>query len=91
MNPLLGAARRTRTFLSQPVREADDRAGERDEAAAAKSAEILEAIQALGVDVERGTRETRRLFVSLRQLLEEQQEQIAELRHEVDRLRAAAS
>jgi hypothetical protein len=90
MNPVLGAARRLRTFLAQPTREADERADQRALVATARAEDILGVVTAVRSDIERSADETRRLFVALRSLIEEQHEQLDTLRTEVERLRTSA-
>jgi hypothetical protein len=102
MNPLRGAAWRTRTFLSQPVHdlersaaEREQRAAERESAAAhetrARLDTVVSLLQEAREQADRDAAENRRLIVALRTQLDEQSAAVAELRAEVDRLRRTDS
>ncbi|MCU1527034.1 MAG: hypothetical protein JWP75_797 [Frondihabitans sp.] len=95
MNPLRGAAWRARTFLSEPVHELERRTVEAEAAASAATGErldeVLQLLRASQTERETSDRESRRLFVALRTLLEEQSAEITELRREIERLRAGES
>ena len=82
---------RTRTFLSQPDFDVETRILERLENVDMRNADrferIIERLNAQGRSSSLASRESRKLFVSLRDLLEDQAEEIEQLRDELRSLR----